>query len=453
MSTSSIRSGRGRSVVSAALGLLLVGIAATPANADSVRSDQWFLDAMGAEEIWKFSTGKGVTVAVIDSGVKTTNPDLQGQVLQGKDLDEAQAGNEHTDYDGHGTGMAGLIAGTGESGGGDGAFGLAPGTKILPVRMPKPGSLNRAQGDKRFNVAASAAIRYAADEGAKVINLSLGRSSGSQQLADAVKYALDKGLLIFAAVGNDGASTNELMYPAATPGVVGVGAIGRDLRKTDESQYGPQVDIAAPGDEMVHACGGETGLCTTSGSSDATAIASATAALIWSKHPSWTNNQVLRVMLNTISAPSDGVKRNDHIGYGALRPLRALKTPGDPGPADEYPLPDLAAAAPKSPSPEASKPTGSAENDDKQAAAAPVSKHDNNTGLWIAIGVGAAAIVGAAVTVLVIRSRRRSAAVPAAPALPPNAYQQQPQYPTYGPPSAGQPQNPPYQAPNGPGQS
>jgi subtilisin family serine protease len=82
--------------------------------------------------------------------------------------------------------------------------------------------------------------------------------------------------------------------------------VGKNLRRASFSEYGPQVDIAAPGEDMVHACGGNTGLCKTSGSSDAAALASASAALIWSKYLTWSNNQVLRVMLNTIGAPTDG---------------------------------------------------------------------------------------------------------------------------------------------------
>ena len=87
------------------------------------------------------------------------------------------------------------------------------------------------------------------------------------------------------------------------------------------------------------------------GTSDATALASASAALIWSVHPDWTNNQVLRVMLNTIGGPTDGAKRNDAIGYGIVRPRIALTNPGDPGPADKYPLPDYPVAASASPTP------------------------------------------------------------------------------------------------------
>lgn len=418
--------------LSAALSLLLMGGAAMPASADTARSMQWHLDAMKAEEMWKTSTGKGVIVAVVDSGVDPSNPDLGGQVLKGKNLEPDVAGDEHTDYDGHGTSMAGLIAGTGQSNGGRGAFGLAPGAKILPVRMPDSGvGATQGEGDAEFNRVAPVAIRYAVDRGAKVINISLGAHAGSQQLTDAVKYALDKGSLIFAAAGNSGDGANTVEYPAGTPGVIGVGAIGRDLKKTSESQYGPQIDFTAPGIDMVHPCTGGTQLCKTSGTSDASAIASASAALIWSKHPDWTNNQVLRVMLNTAGAPTDGSKRNDYVGYGGVRPRIALKTPGDPGPADVYPLTDLAVAESPSPSAKPSKATGSSEATDKPAAAAPVSDDSSsNTGLWIGLGIGAVALIAAVVTALAIRSRRRKSAVAAAPpAYPhqpphPNPYQQ-----------------------------
>ncbi|WP_346346901.1 type VII secretion-associated serine protease mycosin [Streptomyces sp. MBT27] len=384
-----------------------MGITAAPAVAESTREEQWFLDAMKAEQMWRTSTGKGTTVAVIDSGVDPANPDLTGQVLPGKDFAQGQPGDAHVDYEGHGTGMAGLIAGTGAANGGKGAFGLAPGVKILPIRMPKSGeAANQAEGNKRFNEVASQAIRYAADHGAQVINMSLGtgRTEGSPQLTAAVKYALEKGSLVFAAVGNRGDSGNEIEYPAATPGVVGVGAVGKDLRKTAWSEYGAQVDMAAPGEGMVHPCGGETGLCKTDGTSDATALASASAALIWSKHPTWTNNQVLRVMLNTLGGPTDGAKRNDSIGYGIVRPRVALENPGDPGPADVYPLPDLtASAAPPKPTP-AGTPAGHAA---PQAAGGGESEAST---YGLAAGIGVVALAGAFLGYWLLRSRRRKAA-------------------------------------------
>lgn len=398
----------GSAAVSVLCGVLLLGAAASPAWAESTREKQWFLDAMKADDMWRTSTGTGVTVAVIDSGVDSSNPDLLGQVLPGKDFAQDQPGDEHTDYEGHGTSMAGLIAGTGARDGGNGAFGLSPGAKILPVRMPKAGTAaNQAEGDERFNAIAPQAIRFAADHNAKVINLSLGRTEGSPQLTAAVQYALDKGSLVFAAVGNSGDSGNRVEYPAATPGVVGVGAVGKDLHKTAWSEYGPQVDMAAPGAEMVHACGGKTGLCKSDGTSDASAIASASAALIWSKHPSWTNNQVLRVMLNTIGAPTDGAKRNDSIGYGIVRPRVALENPGDPGPADVYPLPDLtASAAPPAPNSTGSPAGTPAAHEAPPAAEASESKASTYV---LPLGIGALALTGALLSLWFLRVRRRRA--------------------------------------------
>ncbi|MHC5903380.1 type VII secretion-associated serine protease mycosin [Streptomyces sp. S6] len=432
MSASSTRHGVRRIVEATILSLLLASAAAAPAvSAETIRQEQWYLDRMQAESMWKTSTGKEVTVAVIDSGVDGTNPDLAGRVLTGKDYATGQPGDEHKDYDtfGHGTGMAALIAATGADLGGRGSFGLAPGAKILPIRMPKGGvSANLAQGEENFNKALAPAIRYAADHGAKVINISMGASQTTPQVTESVKYALGKGALIFAAVGNSGDKANLPEYPAATPGVVGVAAVGKDLHRTAMSQYGPQVDMAAPGEDMVHACGAKTGLCTTSGTSDATALASASAALIWSAHPTWTNNQVLRVMLNTIGGPTDGAKRNDAIGYGIVRPRIALKTPGDPGPADVYPLPDLAEAEAQ----QSATPTPSAK-ESEPAKTATAAKDDDNGTPWLGIGLGAGALVLAGVAAAVVVRKRRSAAVP----TPQQGFGPPPVMPGNVPPSQG----------------
>ncbi|MFC9298766.1 type VII secretion-associated serine protease mycosin [Streptomyces sp. NPDC057011] len=391
-----------RKATSALVGLLLAGVAATPAHAETIRSQQWHLDTMKADDIWKISTGKGITVAVIDTGVKGI-PELEGQVLPGKDLLAGKAeGDEHTDYDGHGTGIAALIAGTGKHPSGDGAYGLAPGVKVLPIRVP-----NMLEGDNTPSLAS--AIRFAADSDAKVINISQGRSGKAEadrERAEAVKYALSKGKLIFAAAGNSGDGLNEPEYPAATPGVVGVGAVDAKGEPTKESNHGPQVDLSAPGIDIVMACTGKTGLCKTHGTSDSSALASASAALLWSAHPDWTNNQVLRVLLNTAGKPTDGAQRNDYIGYGIVRPRIAVPNPGDPGPADVYPLPDLAAAeGAKNPSPSTD---GTAPD---SAATKPAAQAEEKKGgsslLWIALGLGACVLIGGAVTAVVVSRNRR----------------------------------------------
>ncbi|MFF8268773.1 type VII secretion-associated serine protease mycosin [Streptomyces sp. NPDC016562] len=389
---------RMRKATSALVGLLLAGVAATPAHADSIRSQQWHLDAMKADDIWKISTGKGVTVAVIDSGVNRI-PELEGQVLAGKDFEpDSVEGDERTDVSSHGTTMAAVIAGSGKHPSGDGAFGLAPGVKILPIRVPHETS--------RATPSWVAAIRYAADSEAKVINISLaldGTPQDDEARREAVKYALSKGKLIFAGTGNDGKT--ELLYPAATPGVVGVGAVDPKGEPTKESQHGPQVDMAAPGSDIVTACAGKTGLCKSSGTSDATALASASAALLWSAHPEWTNNQVLRVLLNTAGKPVDGSQRNDYVGYGVVSPRVALQTPGDPGPADVYPLPDLAAAdAAKKPS---AGPDGKASGSAASTPAPQAEEKKSGSSLpWIALGLGACVLIGGAVTVVVVRRNR-----------------------------------------------
>ncbi|AYV27963.1 Thermophilic serine proteinase precursor [Streptomyces sp. ADI95-16] len=385
-----------RKATSALVGLLLAGVAATPAHAETIREQQWHLNAMKADDIWKISTGKGVTVAVIDSGVDRI-PELEGQVLPGKDFaTSGYEGDERTDYDKHGTTMAAVIAGSGKHPSGDGSFGLAPGAKILPIRVPHEGGRGTSWTE---------AIRYAADSDARVINISMGSSTEDPGRPEAVEYALSKGKLIFAAVGNSGDSTNQVNYPAATPGVVGVGAVNADGAVTDESQRGLQVDMSAPGIDIVTACAGKTGLCTSHGTSDASALASASAALLWSAHPDWTNNQVLRVLLNTAGKPKGGAERNDYIGYGVVRPRIALPTPGDPGPANEFPLPDLAAAgvsASPSPSADAEAPESG------KPAPAPQAEEEKGGDLpWIALGIGACVIISGAVATVVVRRRNR----------------------------------------------
>ncbi|MFV0129686.1 type VII secretion-associated serine protease mycosin [Streptomyces sp. HMX112] len=410
-----MRTSRARAVnssaLAAALGLALLGVAATPAHAESVRDQQWHLDAMKADEAWKISTGRGVTVALIDSGVDDTVPDLRGQVLKGADY-SLLSGDENNDIDNHGTGMAALIAATGARGPGQGAYGLAPGAKILPIRVPY--SQERWQQENRvkesFAQSMAKAIRFAADSDARIINISVASRKNGPELAEAVTYALGKNKLVFAGVGNTADSDNAVHYPAATPGVVGVGGVNSKAAWWPKSQTGPQVDVAAPAEGIVKACSGGTQVCKGDGTSNATALTSAFAALLWSKHPEWTNNQVLRVMLNTAGKPKNGATRTDYIGYGTIRPRLALKSPGDPGPAHEYPLPDLAAAAAGRPSPAASRAAGggAAGEERKPVAAAPVADAGGpGTGLWIGLGVAAAAVLGAAVAVPALRARRR----------------------------------------------
>lgn len=414
MRTSSGRAVRRGSLGAAVMALTLLGVGATPAHAESAREMQWHLDAMKADEMWQISKGDGVVVAVIDSGVDDSVADLRGQVLPGKDYSKL-SGDENHDVDSHGTGMAALIAATGARGPVQGSFGLAPKAKILPIRIAY--NQERWQLKDRVNETYSQgmanAIRFAADSQARIINISVGNSKSriGPELEEAVRYALSKNKLIFAAVGNSADEGNEVEYPAATPGVVGVGGLNRKAAWWPKSETGPQVDLAAPAEDIVSACAKGTQLCGGSGTSASTALASASAALIWAKHPDWTNNQVLRVMLNTAGKPENGKARTDYIGYGAIRPRIALTNPGDPGPADVYPLPDLAAGQGPSASvsPGASSPSASSAPPAKPSSESPSaasSTGGGDTGLWVALGVGAALLVGGAVAAAVVRSRR-----------------------------------------------
>ncbi|WP_164993025.1 type VII secretion-associated serine protease mycosin [Streptomyces lydicus] len=356
-----------------------------------MRSRQWYLDAMQAERIWRTSTGEGVTVAVIDSGVDSSVPELRGQLLPGKDFSGEGRGPNY-DSEGHGTSMAMIIAGRRS---GSGAWGLAPGSKILPVR-----SIN---GNWTSRMAK--AIRYSADHGAKVINISQGGQAGEEAgavLQSAVFYANKKGSLIFAAPGNDGDRGNSPSYPAITPGVVGVGAVDKKLNATKFSTHGAQVALAAPGASIPTRCTEKLVNCIAQGTSQATAIASASAALIWSAHPTWTNNQVLRVMMETAGKPEDGKVPSKYLGYGIVRPRKVLlDKEGDPGPADINPL--LAARGTTTPP---KTPQSRSDNSAADAPQKPAGTPDNSLPWPLAAGLTAAVAALAAGGLIIVRRRR-----------------------------------------------
>ncbi|MFD4762358.1 S8 family serine peptidase [Streptomyces sp. NPDC058439] len=388
--------------------LLLIGGAIAPAaSADTMRDREWYLDRMQAAEMWKTSTGKGITVAVLDTGVIPSVPELTGKVLPGKNFVEPQRG-AHKDKNGHGTAMAMLIAGNGVNG--QGVKGLSPDAHILPLTVfgsSKESGTNSVP-------ALVAAIRYAADSEAKIINMSLGfedfmlAGGEKAQIQEAVDYAVGRGKLLLAATGNRGDKDNGVSYPSGSLGVAGIGAVDKTSSVTKYSVSGPQVALAAPGEEIPILCGGsQAGYCNSGGTSQATAIASASAALIWSMHPSWTGNQVLRVLMNTAGKPTKGKIPSRYIGYGTVRPrVAVLGDPGDPGPADVNPL--VAARSPeKSPSPSVPSGSGSSSNPSKPSASPAASAQaDDGKGVgaivWIAVGVGVVIVVGA---VLLLRRR------------------------------------------------
>ncbi|MEU5456418.1 serine protease [Streptomyces sp. TSRI0445] len=396
----------GALAVAASWSVLFVG-AAQPAAADT-QSKQWYLALMQAEDMWKVTTGEGVKVAVVDTGVNPSTPSLRGQVLKGVDVTGAP-GDETDDYHGHGTTMAELIAGTGKGGG---LKGLAPGAEIIPVRMSDVDFMakrNTVIGDM------SKAIRAAADSDALIINVSMGSDLHSREGREAAKYAQSKGKLVIASVGNEGHERNWQQYPAAYPEVVGVASADRDGKVSFYSQHAGTVDVASPGSDVPgwcdnsfkSYCGGD------GGTSSASAIASASAALVWSLHPDWTANQVLNVLFDTAGRDwKDGV-RSKYLGHGLIRPsMNVLKGKGDPGAPDISPLTKEKTTGPaKSSEPSSStsaspQPAKNGAEGEKAAAVKESNSSDNGNQLGLILGVAAAVAVLGGVAYAVVRRRK-----------------------------------------------
>ncbi|MFF8947931.1 S8 family serine peptidase [Streptomyces sp. NPDC014940] len=405
--------------MSAAVGVLAavtVGFAPNAIAYDE-QSKQWYLTDMEAEQMWKVSTGEGVKVAVIDSGVNADTPSLKGQVLV-DEVPKAVAYRATDDYTGHGTSMAELIAGTGAGGG---LKGLAPGAKIVPYRVDLEGLKGTQEHEKTPEPAE--ALRAAADTDAKIISMSFGGMTTDEDEA-AVKYAASKGKLLIASVGNnrDGKGKDFIDYPAAFPYVIGVAAINKSYKVSEFSSAGGYVDLSAPGEGFPGWCDATfRSYCDNrNGTSPATALTSAAAALIWSAHPDWTVNQVVRSMVDTAGRKWPKNDPSKYAGYGLVRPRLVLKDRNyDPGPAHEDPLAkenggDLLAkagtsAASTAPSSSASTPSqapakGSAGS--TPAAGSAAESSDGGNTLWIALGAVAAVLVIGGGWAAVTRARR-----------------------------------------------
>ncbi|MEV3873033.1 S8 family serine peptidase [Streptomyces sp. NPDC049906] len=385
-----------------------------------MQTRQWYLDSMRAEEMWKVSTGKGIKVAVVDSGVNPDVPSLKGKVL----IDEVPADVAYgatKDYGGHGTTMAELIVGSGEGGG---LKGLAPDARIIPIRADLEALKDKKEKSRTKSVGEG--IRAAADTDAKIINLSVGSEFTYHELEEAVDYAIRKGKLLFGAIGNAGNDVKGNDYPGAYLEVVGVAAADKTGKIGDFSQQGDFIDLTAPGVNVPSWCDESfTRYCTGQGTSHATAIASASAALVWSAHPDWTANQVLRALIDT--AGRDWKKeegRSAFFGNGLIRPRKVLENPNiDPGPPDINPitkrkdgrtsLSDWADPDPEPSKTESGKPIqdpAKDANEPKPGPTKPTAAAAGDEGvnvLAILGGAGGVAVLGAGVFVL-LRKRRNA---------------------------------------------
>ncbi|MEV0215607.1 type VII secretion-associated serine protease mycosin [Micromonospora sp. NPDC050695] len=282
---------------------------------DQVRDEQWQLDELRAETAWRSSTGRGVTVAVIDSGVDANHPDLVGQVLPGKDL-VGVAGGAGPDPVGHGTTVAGLIAGRKDDK--RGVVGLAPDARILPVRVLD----ERNRYDDALIVAQG--VRWAVDHGARVINLSLGGSGDSPALAAALDYAFARDVVVVACTGNLATSTDlKVWYPAREPGVIAVSGLERNSDNLwSGSITGRATALAAPANGLVGARP-PSGYWRVQGTSFAAPLVAATAALVRSRYPQMSAGEVVNRLL--VTARDIGpTGRDDRFGYGVVDPVAAL---------------------------------------------------------------------------------------------------------------------------------
>ncbi|MEW1718912.1 type VII secretion-associated serine protease mycosin [Streptomyces sp. NPDC093109] len=303
-------------------------VPAVPAHADAIRDRQWALDAMHTDEAWRSAQGTGVTVAVLDTGVDDNHPDLEGQVLPGKDLIGFGAVRGDRSWARHGTAMAGIIAGHGHGfDRSDGVLGIAPEAKILPVRVILEGTdPERAKARSSKGGALAEGIRWAADHGADVINLSLGDDSESAHPEagedEAVQYALAKGAVVVASAGNGGEKGDHISYPAAYPGVIAVTAVDRYGTHAAFSTRRWYATVSAPGVDVVIA-DPDHRYYEGWGTSAAAAFVSGAVALIRSAHPDLTPAQIKQLLADTArDAPKEG--RDDSRGYGFVDPASAL---------------------------------------------------------------------------------------------------------------------------------
>ncbi|MCS6802809.1 MAG: S8 family serine peptidase [Dehalococcoidia bacterium] len=273
---------------------------------DNRYPEQWALPKIGAPVAWSIITGTAaITVAVIDSGIDLAHPEFAGRILPGWNfVDKNDSPND--DY-GHGTHVAGIIAAAGNNG--IGVAGLAWGVPILPLKV-----LNGSGAGYGSDLIL--ALEYARERGVKIVNISLGTTTNSVALQDAIDRATAAGMLIVASAGNTGANGNTPVYPGASRGVLAVAATDAADRRASFSTRGSAVGVAAPGVGILSTYRGG-GYLSLSGTSMASPMVAGLAALIWSRTPSLTADHVRQQIIETaldLGPPG----RDDEYGAGRI---------------------------------------------------------------------------------------------------------------------------------------
>lgn len=282
------------------------------------REHQWDLRRLEMEAVWDITTGDpSVIAAVLDTGVDSSHPDLAPNILAGYDFlnDDPDPADDGV----HGTHVAGIIAAVGNNG--EGIAGMAWRSRILPVKVLDAQGLGP-------DVAVAKGIIYSVEQGARIINVSSGTPFPSAALKEAVEFADRRGALVIAAAGNTADRGNDVVYPAAYPQVLAVGALDERDLVPPFSQRQSYVALAAPGVNIASTTwrGGTGGIPygTGTGTSAAAPHVSALAALVWSVDPRLSKNDVRRLI--TENADDVGPPgRDDGTGFGQINPSRTLR--------------------------------------------------------------------------------------------------------------------------------
>lgn len=271
---------------------------------------QWNLPSIYTEEGWKVTRGKEtVIVAVIDTGVDLNHPEFEGKLVEGINL--INQDEPPQDDDGHGTHVAGIIAANTNNN--EGIAGITWYNKIMPIKV-----LDQSGSGTLFDVAE--AIFWATDNGAKVINLSLGNYAESEYLHEAIKYAYAHDVVLVAATGND--NTDELGYPAAYPEVIAVSATDNYLRRANFSNYGTYIDVMAPGVNIASTYPNNQ-YASLSGTSMASPHVAGLAALIRSQNPTLSNKEVENIIIKSTDDLGNSGK-DEYYGYGEINIEKAV---------------------------------------------------------------------------------------------------------------------------------